>query len=362
VTAAIFGLTAFVAAMNGGNDVSKGVATLAGAGVSRYRTAIVWGTVTTLGGCLLSLTVATKLTALFSKGIVSHPPTNTFTLAVLVGTGAWVALATVTRLPVSTTQAIIGALVGAGLVLGADSVHWAALPEKIVLPTVLAIVVAYGISWLLSLIPDRMPECICVRAPAPADEPVVTSSGALAFTRGPNPESARLETGTLEECRVHGRAGLRVRVMVNGLHWLSSGATGFARGLNDAPKIVAVGAFTLVPAGFSSHQVLFLVAGAMALGSLIAGGRVARRLGEDVVKMTHAEGAKANLTTAVLVGLSAGQGVPLSTTQVSASAIAGAAGTHPSRINARTIRDFVVAWTVTPVAAALVAAAVYALA
>jgi len=118
VTVAIFGLLVFLAAMNGANDVSKGIATLAGAGVTRYRTAIAWGTVTTLGGCLLSLTVAAKLTALFSKGIVSHPPTNAFTLAVLVGAGAWVAIATLTRLPVSTTQAIIGALVGAGLLLG----------------------------------------------------------------------------------------------------------------------------------------------------------------------------------------------------------------------------------------------------
>jgi inorganic phosphate transporter, PiT family len=358
VTAAVFVLVGLVAAVNGGNDVSKGVATLAGAGVTRYRTAIAWGTVTTLAGCLFSLTVAAKLTALFSKGIVAHPPNNQFTLAVLVGAGAWVGVATLARLPVSTTQAIIGALVGAGLVVGTGTVHWGALPEKIVLPTVLAIVLAYGISLVLSLIPERVPECICVGAAAP--EPVFTAAGALAFT-GPPGSPLLVETGTVDQCRVHGSAGRRLRVTVNGLHWLSSGATGFARGLNDAPKIVAVGAFTLVPAGMTSHQVLYLVAGAMALGALAAGQRVAHRLGDDVVAMSHVEGAKANLTTAALVGLAAGKGFPLSTTQVSASAIAGAAGTHPSRVNPRTVRDFVLAWTVTPIAAALVAAAVYAI-
>jgi len=358
MTAAVLVLVGLVAAVNGGNDVSKGVATLAGAGVTRYRTAIAWGTVTTLAGCLFSLTVAAKLTALFSKGIVAHPPNNQFTLAVLVGAGAWVGVATLVRLPVSTTQAIIGALVGAGLVVSAGAVHWGALPEKIVLPTVLAVVLAYGISFILSLIPERIPQCICIGAAASGVD--VTADGALAF-RGPPDTALVVETGTVEECRLHGSAGRRVRVTVNGLHWLSSGATGFARGLNDAPKIVAVGAFTLIPAGMTAYQVLYLVAGAMALGSLVAGQRVAHRLGDDVVKMSHVEGAKANLTTAALVGLAAGKGFPLSTTQVSASAIAGAAGTHPSRVNPRTVRDFALAWTVTPIVAALVAAAVYAI-
>ncbi len=360
MTVAIFGLLVFLAAMNGANDVSKGIATLAGAGVTRYRTAIAWGTVTTLGGCLLSLTVAAKLTALFSKGIVSHPPTNAFTLAVLVGAGAWVAIATLTRLPVSTTQAIIGALVGAGLLLGAGSVHWGALPEKVVVPTLLAIALAYGASLVLNLLPERLPECICIEA-SHLTEPTVTSDGALAFTGASDVGGLRWETGTVEDCRIHGRGGRRARVTVNGLHWLSSGATGFARGLNDAPKIVAVGAFALVPAGMSAQQVLFVVAVAMAAGSVVAGSRVAHRLGDDVVTLTHVEGAKANVVTAALVGLSAGYGVPLSTTQVSASAIAGAAGVHPSRLHRRTLRDFVLAWTVTPFVAALVAAVVYAL-
>jgi PiT family inorganic phosphate transporter len=89
-------LVAALAAANGANDVSKGVATLAGAGVTRYRTAIVWGTITTLVGCLFSLTVADKLTKLFSSGIVTQQPDDGFTIAVLVGTIAWVAVATAT--------------------------------------------------------------------------------------------------------------------------------------------------------------------------------------------------------------------------------------------------------------------------
>lgn len=361
MTAAILVLALGLAAANGANDVPKTVATLAGAGLTRYRTAILWGTVTTFVGSLVSLTFAAELTKLFSKGIVTATPTPEFTLAVLVGTLAWVAFATVVRLPVSTTQALVGALVGAGLLLGSDAVSWRALPEKVLLPTFLAVGVAYGISLLLNLIRFRVPECVCVGVDAPGvATPAVDPSGVAAFSPAPATPHVHLEVGTVEECRVHGKHGKRVDVTVNGLHWLSSGAASAARGLNDTPKIVAVGAFALVPAGMSSRAVLLCVAGAMAIGAILFGTRVARRLGEDVVHMDHVEGFKANLTTAALVGMAANRGLPLSTTQVSSGAIAGAAGAHPSRLNRRTLLEFALAWTVTPATAALVAAAVFA--
>jgi inorganic phosphate transporter, PiT family len=362
VTAAILVLALALAAANGANDVPKTVATLGGAGVTRYRTAIVWGAMTTLLGSLVSLQFADELTKLFSKGIVTEEPTPEFTFAVLVGTVAWVTFATVTRLPVSTTQALVGALVGAGVLLGADAVSWRVLPEKVLLPAILAIGVAYTISFLLNLIRFRVPECVCVGVDAPAGAPAaIDPSGAAAFSPAPSTPRMHIEVGTVAECRVHGEHGKRLDVTVNGVHWLSSGAASAARGLNDTPKIVAVGAFALVPAGMSSRSVLLCVAGAMAVGSILFGTRVARRLGEEVVRRDHVEGFKANVTTAALVGLAANRGLPLSTTQVSSGAIAGAAGSHPSRLNGRTLRDFAIAWTVTPVSAALVAAAVFAL-
>ncbi len=309
----------------------------------------------------MSLSFAADLTRLFSTGIVTTP-TPEFTLAVLVGTVAWVTFATVTRLPVSTTQALVGAMVGVGVLLGADAVSWRALPEKVLLPTLLAVGIAYGISFLLNLVKFRVPECVCVGVDAPAAAPgTVDASGVAAFSPPPGTPRMRIEVGTVAECRVHGKHGKRLDLTVNGLHWLSSGAASAARGLNDTPKIVAVGAFALVPAGMSSRSVLLCVAGAMAIGSILFGTRVARRLGEDVVHMDHVEGFKANLTTAVLVGVAANRGLPLSTTQVSSGAIAGSAGSHPSRLNRRTLLEFALAWTVTPVTAALVAAAAFAL-
>jgi inorganic phosphate transporter, PiT family len=109
----------------------------------------------------------------------------------------------------------------------------------------------------------------------------------------------------------------------------------------------------------TTWQVVLLVAGAMAVGSLTGGMRVAERLGEGVIRMNHKEGFLANLTTATLVGLGAGYGLPMSTTHTSTGAIAGSAGADVGRLSGKTLRDFLMAWIVTPPFAAAVAAVVF---
>ena len=54
--------------------------------------------------------------------------------------------------------------------------------------------------------------------------------------------------------------------------------------------------------------------------------------------------------------------LPVSTTHVSAGAIAGIAGSDAGRLNRRTVRDLVLAWTVTPVVAGTISIATYLLA
>lgn len=356
-TVLVFVLVAALAAANGSNDVPKGVATLAGAGVTKYRTAIVWGTVTTLAGCVCSLALADKMTQLFSKGIVTAEPTNGFAVAVLVGAVSWVALATLLRLPVSTTHALIGALLGAGLLLASDSIAWSAIPTKLVIPLLMSVGVAYGISLILALIFNRG-----TRPGRDADEAVpetdVADTTAPAGPAGPQDVVVIAPDRTTAPARPAAVTATPNRVLT-AAHWLTSGATGFARGLNDTPKIVAIGAFALVPAGMTTWQIMLLVAGAMALGSIVGGMRVAERLGEGVVRMDHKEGFLANLTTATLVGLGAGYGLPMSTTHTSTGAIAGSAGANLSRLSGKTLRHFLIAWVVTPPFAAAVAAVVY---
>ncbi|MFE7368455.1 inorganic phosphate transporter [Streptomyces anulatus] len=340
---AVLVLVLILAFANGANDVPKGVATLAGCGVTKVRTALIWGTATTIAGCLLSLQFAGKMTALFSKGVVSADPTPAFAASVLIGTVAWVVLATVLKLPVSTTHALVGALLGAGALFASSAVQWTSLLTKVVQPLLVSILVAFAVSAVLARIAGAIATRAAARTSVPEREDALI--GARDSRVGP-------EAGDPAESGSRGGRG------ISAAHWLTSGLTGMARGMNDTPKIVAIGSFAMV-SGMTTNVLAVCVTIAMGVGGLLVGSRIVDRLGRDVVKMNHVEGFTANLTTAVLVGAGASQGLPMATTHVSASAIAASAGGDLSRLKGKTLRDFALAWIVTPPFAAAVAAGAY---
>jgi inorganic phosphate transporter, PiT family len=346
VTSVIFILLVALAAANGANDVSKGVATLAGSGAAHYRTAILWGSVTTLAGALVSGLFAERMMNLFTNGIVSAKPTQAFTLAVICGTVGWVTIATVTRLPVSTTHAIIGSLLGAGFWFAPTAIAWSSLAPRLAVPLLLSIIVSYAVSATLNRVFSRRSaqaaECLCVGAEQ-------LDTGALQLAQ------INVVTGTMQECVA---AGGYLKLNTEALHWLSSGAVGFARGMNDTPKLFAIGS-VVIGTQVSMNALLLALAGAMFAGSLYAGGRVARVLGDKIVRMDHQEGLLANLATSVLVGVGSNLGLPMSTTHVSTGAIAGIVGSKTERLNRRTMRDLTLAWTVTPLVAGLIAGVSY---
>src|SRR5215831_7907386 len=119
---------ALVAHLNGANDVSKGVATLAGSGVSDYRGAIQWGTLWTGVGGVASSVFSRAMIVTFGAGLVAKHTTPRLpgALAALVGVGDWVGVATQLGLPVSTTHAIVGSVAGVYFFShGLDGVNWA---------------------------------------------------------------------------------------------------------------------------------------------------------------------------------------------------------------------------------------------
>ena len=108
----------FLAFVNGANDNFKGVATLWGAGLSSYRQAITWATGFTFLGSITAIWLGSGLAAKFSGAELVGGATlkdMPFLIAVSAGTAATVLLAVKLGLPISTTHALTGALIGAAL-------------------------------------------------------------------------------------------------------------------------------------------------------------------------------------------------------------------------------------------------------
>jgi len=190
--------------------------------------------------------------------------------------------------------------------------------------------------------------CVCIE-----QRDVVTPEGVSLLQSMPMMEVAQTQACTTSVARVNA---------IDTLHWISSGATSFFRGLNDTPKILALGIAASAAIGIATVPAYALVALAMGAGSLIAGFRVTRTLAEKVTRITPANGFAANLVTSLLVGLASKFALPVSTTHVSSGAIIGVGVSNGGRdVRWKTVGEMLLAWMVTLPVSALIAAGAYAL-
>src|SRR5688572_21908187 len=115
VIAILFLGVCFVAFTNGANANFKGVASLYGSGTTTRRGALLWGTATTFAGSIAAIFLAEGLLKKFSgRGIVPDALVQSpdFLSAVAIGAALTSFLATRFGFPVSTTHALVGALLG----------------------------------------------------------------------------------------------------------------------------------------------------------------------------------------------------------------------------------------------------------
>ena|SRR3990170_6027704 len=353
-----------VAFFNGANDVSKGVATLHGSGLTGYRGALLWGTVWTAAGGLAAFFIASGLLKVFTSGIVSEQanPTAAFSVAIAAGVTIWLVLATRAGMPVSTTHAIVGAVCGAALVaLGPSGILWGSLGSKIILPLIVSPLAALAVITVIykggtALLGALSGYCLCLEF----KEKVCctpASNGRLAATV--TWVEPGVEVGATEKCVENGVSPLRLNFN-DMVHWASSAMISFARGLNDTPKIVAVLAAAAV--FFKGDmKVFFLPAtAAMALGGYFRGLRVTETLSEKITDMDRNDSVIANLTTAGLVVFASRLGMPVSTTHVSSSSIVGIGLKRENgAFNRKVVFEMLISWAVTLPVAGAVSAAVY---
>jgi inorganic phosphate transporter, PiT family len=363
--ALIFAATLFVAYANGANDNFKGVATLFGSGVATYKQAITLATASTLAGSVSSVFLAAELVRMFSgKGLVPNAVAGSphFLLAVAIGAGCTVILATLLAFPISTTHGLTGALVGAGAVAAGSQLTISVLGTTFFLPLLLSPLVAVGLTmgcyWLLRGFSAnrraREESCVCV-----GEELVQMPVPAMAFATAvavPAPHLT-VSAGSTADCaaRYPGRMwGVSVQRLLTAAHFTSAAVLSFARGLNDTPKIVAL---MVVIQALDIRWGMFAVALAMATGGLLNARKVAQTMSHKIASMSDGQAFTANLVTGILVIAASRFGLPVSTTHVSVGAISGL-GLVNGTVNKSVLRNIVLSWVLTlPIAAAIAALA-----
>lgn len=347
MTGLLLVLVALLAYANGSNDNSKGVATLVGYGVARARGALLYAAITTALGGAISFWFSGGLLKSFSTGLFAHGVSglNTaFFIAVLIGAFGWVIFATVTGLPVSTTHAIMGSLIGAGLVaIGRNKVQWTVLGKGFVLPLVLSPVLSLAIVYVLA-----WPVAWLVQRSSRTQQVVVEQLAVAAV-------ASELGAGAAVEVEYESATQTRrVSPAANALHWASAGLISFARGWNDTPKIAALSLLALstrMSIGF------IIVTVSMAAGGLISGRKVLETMARKLTPLPLTESLTASLTTASLVCLASWKGLPVSTTHVSTGSIIGAGlKNDPAGVKWRKVFEIVLSWIITLPAAGLIAA------
>lgn len=351
----------FLAFANGANDNFKGVATLFGSRTADYKGALFLATFTTALGSLAALLLAKGLLTAFSgKGLVPDAVLALRSFPLVVGLAAAVTVWLATRLgfPISTTHALVGSLVGAGLIASRGSIHLENLAGTFFLPLLvsplLAIIGTVILHPLLKtanrFLGIRKETCLCVGKEVVGIVPAGLSPQTALLSLSTSPS---LAIDTIPHCieRYGGNLfGIRIGALLDRLHYLSAGAVSFARGLNDTPKIAAILlAGSVIDPMFSIVSISLFIA----IGGLVSARRVANTMSLRIMDMNHAQGLTANLVTSSLVIFASRLGLPVSTTHVSCGALFGL-GAVTGKAQWKTITGILTSWLVTfPMAAIL---------
>ncbi|HHT7592246.1 TPA: inorganic phosphate transporter PitA [Yersinia enterocolitica] len=100
---------------------------------------------------------------------------------------------------------------------------------------------------------------------------------------------------------------------------------------------------------YAPTWIIVAVALALSLGTMVGWKRVAVTIGEKIGKkgMTYAQGVSAQMTAAVSIGIASYTGMPVSTTQVLSSAVAGTMLVDGGGVQSKTVKNIMLAWVLT---------------
>ncbi|GAA2278606.1 low-affinity phosphate transporter PitH [Actinomadura luteofluorescens] len=303
---------------NGFHDAANAIATAVSTRALTPRVALGMAAAMNMIGALLGVGVAKTISEVIT------PPTGLHGLTVVaagvLGAITWNLITWYFGLPSSSSHALIGGVVGAGLA-SLSEVNWTSVIDKVAVPMVLSPVVGFCLAYLVMV-------------------------AILWIFRRSNPS----------------RVGRRFRIAQT----MSAASLALGHGLQDAQKTMGIIVLALVTTGHSDGKsvpwwVIIACAGALSAGTYAGGWRIMRTLGRKVIEVDPPKGFAAEATASVVLYATAFiWHAPISTTHTITSAIMGSGATKRlSAVRWGVAGNILVAWVLTMPAAAAVAAVVY---
>ena len=308
--------------LNGLHDAANSIATIVSTRVLRPHYAVAWAAFFNFIAFLFfGLHVAQTIgTGIVSAAIVD--PRVIF--GALSGAIAWNLITWWAGIPSSSSHALVGGILGAGIAkAGFAAIVWSGLGK-----TLFAIVLSPAVGMLLAIVL------------------IVVVSWVFSRT-----------------------TPFKVDTTFRSLQFVSASLYSLGHGGNDAQKtmgIIAVLLFSQGMLGDSFHVPFWVVLtcqAAMGLGTLFGGWRIVHTMGSKITRLTPMQGFCAETGGAITLFAATGLGVPVSTTHTITGAIVGVGVMRrTSAVRWAVASGIVVAWVLTIPASAIIAATVYALA
>jgi PiT family inorganic phosphate transporter len=318
----LFGLVAIALVfdfLNGLHDAANSIATIVSTRVLRPQYAVFWAAFFNFIAFLFfGLHVAETL----GTGIIdANTVTPAVIFAALVGAIVWNVLTWLVGIPSSSSHALIGGLVGAGVAkAGTGAIVWGGL-----LKTVSAIVLSPLTGFVLALI--------------------LVLAVAWIFVK---------------------QSPFAVDRTFRVLQFISASAYSLGHGGNDAQKTMGIIAVLLYSQGMLGDTfyvplwVVLTCQSALALGTLFGGWRIVHTMGSKITRLNPMQGFCAETGGAITLFAATWLGIPVSTTHTITGAIIGVgAARRVSAVRWGVAKSIVVAWVVTLPATAAISAITY---
>ena len=293
----------------GANDTANCIGTTVGCGLLPFRrAAILVAIFAILGGLLQGHHVMDTI----GKGIVKDELSILAVFVALICSGIFVTLATFFRIPTSTSQAIVGGVMGIGLALDAniDYAKLIRIAESWVICPILVMVLAFVLYHLLTRLLHR-----------------IVSRNIL------------------------------VQNAIGWLAILSGCYVAYSMGANNAGNAVG----PIANLGIIHPTVLLAIGGtAIAVGAITYGRRVADTVGKGITPLDIPGAFVAQIASAFGMHLFSIFGIPVSTSSAIVGAVVGVGLVKGARsISQKTIWTILIGWILTPFLAALSAYTIY---